>query len=133
MRVAQALETSQTRSCKENVQSFYDNLNELCILQNVSGTVTSPGLKWGETVDCEKRRLSRAFHHPRSERVALGFVCINAAGLAIPLFYIFRGKRFRQNYIQRCEPEATVFMQPRAWMTSYLFNTWISYFVESVR
>jgi hypothetical protein len=34
-------------------------------------------------------------------------VCINAAGVAISSFYIFRGKRLGQNYIQRCEPGAT--------------------------
>jgi hypothetical protein len=60
-------------------------------------------------------------------------VCINAAGLSIPSFYIFRGKRFRQNYIENCEVGATMAMQPRAWMTSYLFSAWISHFIESVR
>jgi hypothetical protein len=59
-------------------------------------------------------------------------VCINAAGLSIPSFYIFRGKRFGQNYIQRCEPGATMAMQPRAWMTSYLFGAWVSHFIELV-
>jgi hypothetical protein len=60
-------------------------------------------------------------------------VCISAAGIAIPSFYIFRGKSFRQNYIQHCEAGATMAMQPRAWMTSYLFSAWISHFIESVR
>lgn len=60
-------------------------------------------------------------------------VCMNAAGFAIPSFYIFRGRRFRQNYIQRCEAGATMAMQPRAWMTSYLFSAWISHFIECVR
>src|SRR5450759_3875476 len=60
-------------------------------------------------------------------------VCVNAAGHAIPSFYIFRGRRFRKNYIQHCEARATMSMQPRAWMTSYLFSAWISHFIESVR
>lgn len=60
-------------------------------------------------------------------------VCVNAAGTAIPSFYIFRGKRFRQNYIQHCEAGATMAMQPRAWMTSYLFSAWISHFVASIQ
>jgi hypothetical protein len=60
-------------------------------------------------------------------------VCINAAGSSFPFFYIFRGKRFGQNYIQRCEAGATMAMQPRAWMTSYLFGAWVSRFIELVR
>lgn len=47
-------------------------------------------------------------------------VCINAASSSIPSFYIFKGKRFGPNYIQQCESGATMVMQPRAWMTSYL-------------
>lgn len=59
-------------------------------------------------------------------------VCVNASGLSIPSFYIFKGKRFRRNYIERCESGATMAMQPRAWMTSFLFSKWISHFVKSV-
>lgn len=59
--------------------------------------------------------------------------CINAAGKAIPSFYIFRGRRFRQNYIQLCEPGATMAMQQRAWMTTYLFSAWISHFIASIQ
>ena len=50
-----------------------------------------------------------------------------------PSFYIFKGKRFRKNYIQHCEAGATMAMQPRAWMTLYLFSAWISHFVTSIR
>ena len=60
-------------------------------------------------------------------------VCINAASQSIPSFYIFRGRRFRQNYIIDCEQGATMAMQLRAWMTSYLFSAWISHFVASIR
>lgn len=60
-------------------------------------------------------------------------VCVNATGQSIPSFYIFKGKRFRKNYIQYCEAGATMAMQPRAWMTSYLFSAWISHFVASIR
>jgi hypothetical protein len=31
-------------------------------------------------------------------------VCMNAAGLAIPSFYVFKGKRFRQNYHGNATP-----------------------------
>lgn len=49
-------------------------------------------------------------------------VCINASGLAIISLCIFRGRRFLHNYIQRCEARATMAMQQKAWMTSYLFS-----------
>jgi hypothetical protein len=48
-------------------------------------------------------------------------VYVNAARRVIPSFYIFQGKRFRQNYIQHCKVGATMAMQRRAWMTAYLF------------
>ena len=60
-------------------------------------------------------------------------LCMNAARLAIPSFYVFKGMRFCQNYIERCDPGANMSMQPRTWMTSYLFSAWISHFIESVR
>lgn len=60
-------------------------------------------------------------------------VCVNAAGQSIPSFYIFKGNRFRKNYIQYCEAGATMAMQARAWMTSYLFSAWISHFIASIR
>jgi hypothetical protein len=60
-------------------------------------------------------------------------MCVNAASSIIPFFYIFRGKRFGQNYIQRCEASATMAMQPRVWMTLYLFGVWMSHFIELVR
>jgi hypothetical protein len=59
-------------------------------------------------------------------------MCINTAGLSILSFYIFRGMRFRRNYIEHCKAGTTMAMQGRAWMTAYMFNTWISYFIESV-
>lgn len=60
-------------------------------------------------------------------------ICMNAARLAIPSFYVFRGTCFRYNYIQRSELGATMAMQPWAWMITYIFTTWISHFIESVQ
>lgn len=60
-------------------------------------------------------------------------ICVNAIGQAIPSFYIFCGKRYKQNYIQHCEVGATMTMQPRAQVTSYIFNMWISHFIASIQ
>jgi hypothetical protein len=59
-------------------------------------------------------------------------ICVNVSGEAIPSFYIFRGKRFWQNYIEHYELGATMAMQSQAWMTSYLFSVWISHFLKSM-
>jgi hypothetical protein len=55
------------------------------------------------------KRGSRAAHsiiHDSREWLSY-LVCINASSLAIPSFYIFRGKRFQRNYIECCETGAT--------------------------
>ena len=67
---------------------------------------------------------------PNQQEWFLVLVCINAVGGSIPSFYIFKGKHLKKNYIQYCEAGAT--MQPQAWMTSYFFSAWISYFIKSV-
>jgi hypothetical protein len=96
------------------------------ILQIVFGTVMSLGPRQGrmEGGVVIARTGARRVHSvvPDQREWLSVLVCINAAGLAIPSFYIFRGKRFGQNYIERCEAGAPMAMQPRAWMTSYLFG-----------
>ena len=59
-------------------------------------------------------------------------ICVNATGKTIPSFYIFRRKKFEKNYIEWYEVGATMAMQPRAWMTSYLSGAWTSQFIELV-
>ena len=56
--------------------------------------------------------------------------CINAAGGSIPNFYIWKGTYFLEDYIVRCEEGAMMGMQPNAWMTRWLFESWISHFIE---
>jgi hypothetical protein len=80
------------------------------------------------------KRGARCVHSivPNQREWLSVLVVVNVDGQAIPTFYIFSGKRFRQNYIEHCELGATMVMQPRAWMTSYLFSAWISHFLEYV-
>ena len=142
LRVSQALEASRAKGlCKENVQSFYDNLNHLYTLHkyppecvwNCDESGVQAGRNGGGIVIARKgsRRVQSLVPDQREWLSIL--VCINAARLAIPSFYVFKGIRFRPNYIERCEPGATMAMQPRVWMTTYLFSAWISHFIESVR
>jgi hypothetical protein len=59
-------------------------------------------------------------------------VCINATGYHILSFYIFRGKTFQRDYIKKCEDNASMAIQPKAWMTCQPFKSWIGYFVKNV-
>jgi hypothetical protein len=59
--------------------------------------------------------------------------CINVAVESIPNFYIFRGKRFRRNYIQLCEQGATKAMSNKAWMTTCLFSACIDHFILALK
>ena len=56
--------------------------------------------------------------------------CVNADGRSIPNFYILKGSYFLEDYIARCEPGAVMGMQQNAWMTRWLFESWISHFLE---
>jgi hypothetical protein len=140
--VAQALEASRARGLnKENVQSFYDNLNELYTLH-----MYPPERIWNcDKIGIEAGRTrggiviayrgARRVHMivPNQREWLFVLVCMNAVGLVIPSFYVFKRKHFCQNYIERCERGATMSMQPKAWMTSYLFDAWISHFKECVQ
>jgi hypothetical protein len=102
--VAQALEAARARGlCKENVQSFYDNLNELYTLHkypperiwNCDESGTQAG-RTGEGIVIARRGARRVYTIVPDQCEWLSvLVCINAAGLAIPSFYVFKGKRFR--------------------------------------
>ena len=142
LRVSQALETARARGlCAANIQSFYENLQSLLTLHeygadriwNCDESGAQAGRNGGGVVIA--RKGARHVHSivPDQRDWLSVLVCINADGFSIPSFYVFRGTRFRQNYIEKCEPGATMAMQPRAWMTTYLFSAWLSHFIESVK
>ncbi len=56
--------------------------------------------------------------------------CIN---VVFPNLYIFKGKHFTRNFIAQYELGATMMMQPKATMTTILFNKWISHFITSIQ
>jgi hypothetical protein len=138
LRTIGVLEAAHAKElCKENIQSFYENLGKLYTLHAYPAHLVwssdevgcQAGKNYGGVVIAPvgARRVQSIVPDQREWLSVL--VCINAAGSIIPSFYIFRGKCFRQNYIQSCEPRATMAMQPWAWMISYLFSPWISRFI----
>ncbi|KAI5070476.1 hypothetical protein GOP47_0014819 [Adiantum capillus-veneris] len=53
--------------------------------------------------------------------------CVNAAGHAIPSYYIFKGSRMNANYIEDCKAGDAMAMQKKAWMTGDLFQAWLEH------
>jgi hypothetical protein len=59
--------------------------------------------------------------------------CINADGGCIPNFYILKETYFRDDYVKRCEKNAIMAMQPKVWMTRWLFECWIFHFIRCLK
>lgn len=61
------------------------------------------------------------------------FSCINAAREHLPNFYIFKGKQRTRIFLKQTREDGAVMaMQPKAWMTNYLFKEWIVHFLYNV-
>jgi hypothetical protein len=138
LRLAQGLDSKRARSLSAvNVNSFYENLSCLYDAHNYSPshiwncdeTGVQAGRNGGAYVLAKTG--TRSVHQvvPDEWEWLTVLTCINAAGESIPNFYIFRGKRFRRNYIQFCEQGATMAMSSKAWMTAFLFSAWIDHFI----
>jgi hypothetical protein len=75
-----------------------------------SSPLCCPGRNGGAMV-IAKRRAKRVHSIVPNQREWLSvLVVVNVDGQAIPVFYIFREKKFRQKYIEHCEPGATMAM-----------------------
>jgi hypothetical protein len=142
LRSSQGLEVNRARGlCPENVQNFYHNLLTLYDLHkygprqiwNCDESGVQAGRNGGRTLVFAKRG-SRIVHSiiPNQWEWLSVLACVNASGEHIPHFYIFKGKHMRRNYIERCEDGTNMAMQPKAWMTGYLFYSWISHFKEAL-
>ena len=81
------------------------------------------------------RRGSRFVHSIESDqREHLSVLsCINAKGRCIPNFYILKGTYFHSDYIANCEARAMMAMQPNAWLTRWLFESWTSHFIKCLK
>jgi hypothetical protein len=120
LRISQALETAKARGlCRDNVKSFYENLQTLYSLHkytpdriwNCDESGAQAGKNGGGVVIVRTR--ARRVHSvvPDQREWLSVLVCINGAS----------------------KTGATMAMQPRAWMTSYLFGAWMSQFIELVQ
>ena len=142
LRLAQGLDNNRAKSlCETNVKTFYDNLRAMYEQHNYPAShvwnCDESGVQAGRNGGAYvlAKTGSRSVHQviPDQREWLTVLTCINADGQSIPSFYIFRGKRFRRNYIQHCEEGATMAMSNKAWMTAFLFAAWIDHFILALK
>ena len=118
-RQAHGLELARAKGlCAENVASFYKNLEKLYQkyqypsdhVWNCNESGTQAGRSGGGRV--WTKRGTRSVHSllPNEHECLTVLTCINVAGQDIHGFYIFRGKRIRDNYISFYEDGAAMAM-----------------------
>ena len=127
--------------CSATTETLYNNLEELYLtfhyppshIWNCDKSGVQAGRSGGATVLA--KRGSRSVHsiEPDQREHLSVLSCINADGGSIPNFYILKGTFFLEDYIARCEDGAVMGMQPNAWMTKWLFESWISHFITCLR
>ena len=141
-RRSQGLEVARARSlCPATAETLYGNLETLYgthnylpdHIWNYDESRVQASRSGGATVLA--RRGSRSVHsiEPDQREHLTVLSCINTSGGHIPNFYILKGIYFRENYIANCEDGAVMGMQPNAWMTRWLFESWISHFIECLK
>ena len=59
--------------------------------------------------------------------------CVNTDGGSIPNFYILKGYYFLDDYIAKYKEGTVMGMQSNVWMTKWLFESWISHFIQCLR
>jgi hypothetical protein len=47
-------------------------------------------------------------------------------------FYISKGKKLCDDYIQQCKPRTCMAMEKKAWMTSFFFKEFLSFFKDFI-
>lgn len=141
-RRSQGLEVARARAlCPATADTLYTNLEYLYSsynyppsrIWNCDESGVQAARSGGATVLA--KRGSRSVHsiEPDHREHLSVLSCINADGGSIPNFYILKGKYFLKDYVARCEEGVVMGMQPNAWMTKWLFESWISHFIECLR
>ena len=141
IRNSQGLEFARAKGlCPENVATFYKTLQDLYDthgytpdrIWNCDESGAQAGRNGGGLVWAKKGCKSVHSLIPNNREWLTVLSCISASGDHIPGFYIFKGKRLKENYIVHCESKATQAMQPEGWMTAFLFSEWLSHFINAL-
>ena len=141
-RKSQGLDVNRARAlCPIIPNSLYANLEELynahnyppSHIWNCDESGIQVGRSGGATVLAKRGSKSVHSVEPDQREHLLVLSCINTGGGSIPNFYILKGIYFLQDYIVGCEEGAVMGMQPNAWMTRWLLESWISHFIECLK
>jgi len=141
LRKSQELAVARARNmCPAIVEGFYANLEYLYSLHkypeshiwNCDESGVQAAKNGGATVLAKKgSKVVNSITPDHREHISV-LSCINAAGGKIPNFYIVKGKYFTANHIRGCEPGAVMGVQHNAWMTKFLFESWIAHFLRNL-
>ena len=141
-RRSQGLEVARAHAlCPITAESLYANLETLYTaynyppshIWNCDESGVQAGRSGGATVlACRGSRSVHSIEPNQKEHLSV-LSCINADGGCIPNFYILKGCYFLADYIVNCEEGVAMGMQPNAWMTRWLFESWISHFIECLK
>ena len=141
-RCSQGLEVARACAlCPITTETLYANLEKLYTaysyppnhIWNCDESGVQVGRSGGAIVLA--RRGSRSVHsiEPNQKEHLSVLSCINVDEGCIPNFYILKGCYFLVDYIVNCEEGAVMGMQPNAWMTRWLFESWIFHFIECLK
>ena len=131
---ARALNPTTVETLYANMEFLYSSYKyPLAHIQNCDESGVQAGQSGGATVLA--KRGSRSVHliEPNQREHLSVLSCVNADGGSIPNFYILKGSYFLEDYIARCEPGVVMGMQQNVWMTRWLFESWISHFLEYLK
>ena len=141
LRKSQEVAVARARNmCPAIVAGFYANFEYLYLLHNYpkshiwncdeSGVQVA---KNGGAIVLAKKgnKVVNSITPDHREHISM-LSCINAVGGKIPKFYIVKGKYFTTNHIRGCEPGAIMGVQHNAWMTKFLFKSWIAHFLRNL-
>ena len=127
--------------CPSSAASLYYNLEQLynnfkyppSHIWNCDESGVQAGRSGGATVLAKTGSKSVHSVEPDQREHLSVLSCINAEGGCIPNFYILKGTYFLKDYVKQCEDNAVMAMQPNAWMTKWLFESWISHFIGNLK
>ena len=98
-----------------NLQELYNNFNyPSSHIWNYDKSGVHAGRCGGATVLAKLDSKSVYIIEPNQREHLSILSCINAVGGKIPNFYILKGTYFLQDYIQNCESDAVIAIQPNA-------------------
>ena len=141
-RHSQGLKVARARALNPTtVATLYANLEFLyssykyppAHIWNCDESGVQAGRSGGATVLAKRGRRSIHSIEPNQREHLSVLSCVNADGGSIPNFYILKGLYFLEDYIVQYEPGAVMDMQHNALMTRWLFESWISHFLEYLK